>query len=381
MGKICHLTFQLFLLSMLLFYYAFPVQAGPSQAGHAPPPVVTVVPVYLQDVNPPRECVGRIEAIQAVDLRARVEGFLEKVQFREVALVQQNDLLYVIEPAPYKAKVNEVRAQVTRAEASLKKAQQYLRRLKNVRSGGVSKTDIEAAEADEQQAAAALQEARANLEQATLDLNYTRIKAPIRGHISHSTYSRGNLVGPTSEPLARIVQLDPIRAVFSVSERDYVEARSNPEFKSEAGRAREMIPRIKLPNGKLFEHAGKLDFAEHEVDPATGTIPIRAVFDNPDHLLLPGQFVTVQISRQQARKLPVVPQAAVQEDREGRYVFIVDHENRVHQRRIKTGAVIDTVWAVQSGLSAGEMVIVQGVQKVRPGQTVKTVQGKASQRG
>jgi membrane fusion protein (multidrug efflux system) len=176
------------------------------------------------------------------------------------------------------------------------------------------------------------------------------------------------------------VQLDPIRAVFSVSERDYVEAKSNPDFKSEARRTYEMIPRIKLPNDKLFDHAGKLDFIEHEVDPATGTIPIRAVFDNPDYLLLPGQFVTIQISHQQPRKWPVVPQAAVQEDREGRYVFVVDHENRVHQRRIKTGAVLGTVWVVESGLSAGEMVIVQGVQKVRPGQTVTTQQEQTSKR-
>jgi membrane fusion protein (multidrug efflux system) len=380
MGKTYHVAIQLFLLFLLIFYDASLAPADSSPAGRALLPVVSVQPVHLQDVNPPREYVGRVETIQAVDLRARVEGFLEEVHFKEGTLVKKNELLYVIEPAPYKAKMNEIRAQVAHAEASLKKTQQYLKRLRNVRSGGVSQTDIEAAEAEEHQAAAALQEARANLEQARLDFNYTTIEAPISGHISRSTYSRGNLVGPTSEPLARIVQLDPIRAVFSVSERDYVEAKSNPDFKSEARRTYEMIPRIKLPNDKLFDHAGKLDFIEHEVDPATGTIPIRAVFDNPDYLLLPGQFVTIQISHQQPRKWPVVPQAAVQEDREGRYVFVVDHENRVHQRRIKTGAVLGTVWVVESGLSAGEMVIVQGVQKVRPGQTVTTQQEQTSKR-
>lgn len=346
-----------------------------------PPPVVTVTAVDIRDVNPPKEYVGRIEAIQSVDLRARVEGFLDNVRFKEGSFVKKNQLLYIIEQAPYQAKMNEAEAKVAQAEAALTKARQYLKRLQTVRSGGISKTDLETAEADELEAKAQLQEALANLDQAKLDMDYTTVEAPISGRIGRTTYTKGNLVGPSSEALARIVQLDPIRVVYSVSENDYVDVKTDPDLASAIQRQNLLIPRIKMPNGQILGNEGELDFADNEVDPATGTIAVRAVFDNPDNFLLPGQYVTVLLSHHQPRKLPVIPQAAVQEDRQGRYVFIVDSENRVQQRRITTGAVIDTFWAVESGLAGGEMVIVQGVQKVRPGQTVKTVKDRAATRG
>jgi RND family efflux transporter MFP subunit len=362
-------------LFALLLTSAFPwsATADPPGPGGGPPPLVTVAAVIEQDVNPPAEYVGHVEAIQSVDLRARVEGFLEQVKFKEGSDVNVGDLLFVIEQAPYQAKVDADRANVTQATATLTRARQYLQRVRIVRSGGVSATDIDNAVADELQARAQFQEAKADLDLSELDLGYTMVRAPIRGRIGRTAFTKGNLVGPDSGPLAQIVQLDPIRVVYSISENDLVAVRAALGDSSPDKKEYTLMPRIKLPSGEILKTAGHVDFVDNTVDAETGTIAIWAVFDNHDGLLLPGQYVTALISRRQGKQLPMVPQAAVQEDRDGRYVLVVNSENRVIQRRITTGPVVGTQWAVESGLAAGEMVIVQGVQKVQPGQIVKII--------
>jgi len=366
--------FTAFFLGTLFLALIFPgnLLAGPPRPGAGTPPLVTVAPVTVQDVNPASEYVGHVEAIQVVDLRARVEGFLEQVNFREGNFVHKGDLLYVIERDLYQAKVDADRAGVAQAQAALTKARQYLKRVQTVRSGGVSAADIDNAVADELQARARLQEARATLERSELDLGYTTIRAPISGRIGRTSFTRGNLVGPTSGPLARIVQLNPIRVVYSISENDFSAVQT--ALKDAARRRKNpiLVSHIRLADGKVYKNAGKIDFVNNEVDTRTGTIAVRAVFDNPDVLLLPGQYVTILVSKRKSRILPVVPQSAVQEDRKGPYVLVVDNRNRVIQRRIKTGPFVGPNWAVESGLAKGEMVIVQGVQKVRPGQSVKT---------
>lgn len=338
----------------------------------APPPLVTVATVAEQDINPPKEYVGHVEAIQEVDLQARVGGFLEQVNFKEGSDVRAGDVLYIIEQAPYQAKVAAAKARANKAQATLSRASNYLKRIQNVRTGGVSATDIESAEANELESDAELQAARSALDLAALDLSYTRISAPISGRIGATSLTRGNLCGPDSGPLARIVQLDPIRVQYSVSENDLAAIKMVLDDSSNGQEKSLLRPQIKLPGGEILDLSGHVDFIDNAVDASTGTIAVRLAFENPDGLLLPGQYVTVLISQKQARPMPVIPQSAVLQDRDGRYVLVVNAQSQVEQRRINTGAINSTLWVVESGLTAGEMVIVQGTQKVSPGQTVKT---------
>ena len=377
--------FSMIMVVSLIFLWRFnrSSDAAPAKAGSPKAPMVAVTTISEQEVNPPQEYVGWIEAIQAVDLRARVKGYLEEVKFREGSDVRAGDLLYVIEQAPYQAIVNEYRAKVAEAEANLTRTRQYLHRLQAVRSGGVSESDLEAAVSAELQAEAQLQEAKANLEQAELDLSYTKITAPISGRIGRTSFTRGNLIGPESGPLARIVQMDPIRVVYAISDSDFANARFAGEAASETG-GQVICPqktRLQLSGNIMYPETGRKDFVDNQVDPHTGTIAVRAIFDNPQEILLPGQYVTVLINCVQGKRALMVPQSAVQEDREGRFVFVVNGEKKVVQRRIATGKVIGGKWMVESGLAPGESVIVQGVQKVRPGQTVETIADTEQSRG
>lgn len=361
----------LFLGLLVMIVFPVVVIAGPSGPG-GPPPLVKVTLVTAQDINPPAEYVGHVEAIQSVDLRARVEGFLEQVNFKEGSDVRAGELLYVVEQSPYRARVDADKALVAQAEATLGKARQYLQRAQTVRSGGVSATDLDNAVAEELRARAQVEQAEANLQITQINLGYTSITAPISGRIGRTAFTRGNLLNPGSGPLARIVQIDPIRVVFSISENDIVAVKAAVKDADRDQKHPMLKPRIKLPGGQILKTAGQVDFVDNTVDPGTGTIAVWALFNNPDGTLLPGQYVTVLISRSEPKSMPVVPQSAVLEDHDGRYVLLVDDQNRVAMRRIQTGPVVGINWAIESGLAVNEKVIVEGVQKVRPGQQVKT---------
>jgi RND family efflux transporter MFP subunit len=363
------------LLLGLLITSVFPGNAlgGSPGSGAGPPPLVTVVAVTEQDVNPPTEYVGHMEAVQTVDLRARIEGFLEQVKFKEGSDLRAGDLLYVIEQAPYQAKVDADTASVTQATATFTKAHQYLERVRTVRSGGVSGADIDDAVAEELRARGNLEEAKANLDRSRLDLGYTTVRAPITGRIGRTAFTRGNLVNPASGPLARIVQIHPIRVVYSVSENNLVAIKMALKDAARVKKHPMLAPRIKLPGGQVLKTSGQIDFVDNTVDPGTGTIAVWALFDNPDGTLLPGQYVTILVARSQPELITVVPQSAILEDHDGRYVLLVNDQNQVVMRRVKTGPVIGVNWAIESGLAVNERVIVQGVQKVRPGMAVKTI--------
>ena len=369
-------TVCLVLLLSLLLMTVSSANAGPPGPGDGPPPMVTVAAITKQDINPPAEYVGHMEAIQTVDLRARVEGFLEKVNFKEGSDIQAGDLLYVIEQALYQARVDAAGAIVAQDESSLSKASQRLLRLRAARPESVPATDMDNAVAEELSARGQLAEAKANLTIAQINLGYTQVKSPIRGRIGHTAYTKGNLVNPASGALARIVQLDPIRVVYSISENDLAVIKMVLKDVGTDKKLSMLAPRIKLPGGQILKTVGQIDFVDNTVDSSTGTIAVRALFDNPNSMLLPGQYVTVMVTRSKPKLMLVVPQSAILEDHDGRYVFVVDDQNRVIMRRVKTGPIIGVNWAVESGLAAGERVIVDGVQKVQPGQLVKTVTSK-----
>ena len=350
----------------------FPIKASAAPTKKAgPPPLVTVITVSEEDVNPLTEYVGHVEAVQTVDLPARVSGVLEQVRFKEGSDVHAGDLLYVIEPASYQVRVTANQARVAKAQVILKKVSQHLQRIQAVRSGGIPITDIEVAEAAEQQALAELQEAQAVLRLAEIEFEYTRVFAPISGRIGATALTKGNLCGSASGPLAQIVQLDPIRVRFSLSENDIAAIKAAQIDAANKQTNGIMKLQLKLSNGTLLNDFGQIDFVDNRVDPTTGTIAVRALFANPDGLLLPGQYVTLLAGQRRAKLMPVIPQTALLEDRNGRYVWVVDEENQVNMRSVTTGVTIGSSWVIETGLTAGETVIVQGVQKVRPGLTVK----------
>jgi len=360
------------LLLTLLLVAAVPTAiAAPPGPGGPPPPMVTVAPVVEQDISPVTEYIGHVEAVQAVDLRARVDGYLEKINFREGDFVTAGALLYVIEQAPYQARVDGDRARLEAARAELTRAGQRLKRLREARPESIPATDLDNAVAAELTAKAKLAEAKATLASSELDLGYTKISAPISGRIGRTAYTRGNLIGPAAGTLAQIVQIDPIRVVYSISENDLPAIVAALHDAEQGVQSHLLKPRLRLAGGEFFSHAGRVSFVDNRIDPATGTIAVRAKFVNPDGILIPGQYVTVQVTASDPKIMPVVEQAAVLVNREGRFVLVVDNENRVTTRPITIGPAVGTTWAVESGLNPGDRVIVRGVQKVKPGQIVQ----------
>jgi membrane fusion protein (multidrug efflux system) len=335
----------------------------------APPPAVSVVEVEPQDVTPSAQFVGRVVAIDQVDLRARVQGFLEQRLFTEGQKVKKGDLLYVIEQPPFQAQVDEAAADLARSEASVVETAATLERVQQASgSGAVSKQEVDQARANDQRAKAEVLAARAQLEIAKLNLSYTEISAPIDGRIGFTNYTIGNLVGPDSGTLATIVSQDPIYVTFPVSNRIILEVR---EQAIAAGKPNEFVVRAQMPDGTTYAHPGRVNFLDIEADQTTDTITVRAEFANPEGLLVAGGFVNVAVERAKPEERLVVPQAALQLDQAGAYVLVVDGQDQVEQRRVQTGQAFAGNLVVQSGLQTGERVIVEGIQKVRPGMKVQ----------
>lgn len=372
-----NVSWQALILKMhvALFAGLCMVQNGAAQDGALTRPLPSVIlhTVKEEAINPPVDHIARIAALEAVDLRARVPGFIEKISFKPGAYVKDGDLLFTIEPARYDASVIAAKAQVARAEANRHQASNARQRNEElVGRNVVSRVTLEDAQIALDIAEAELAVAHATLSKAELELSYTRISAPISGRISEPELTEGNLVGPESAPLARLVQVDPIRVVFSISEGDIVTFRQAQLEGEKLSRDTVQI-NLKLPNGQLYSQEGKLEFLGPEVDSRTGTLAVRAIFPNPDGLLMPGQFVQVITRNKDTRIGPVVPQSAVLQDRQGRFVYIADQNNVVWQRRIETGAKTNDQWVVQQGLKAGETIVVQGVQRLSDGMTVQPV--------
>ena len=348
--------------------------SGEDQAAarEAPPPAVVVAPVVTREVNRTVEFVGRTEAFRQVDLRARVAGFLLDRPFKEGEDIAAGDLLFVVDDAEYKAAVDAAAAELQRARATYQAAASELERAQTlIQRGNISESTLDQRTADEARSKAEINAAEAALQRTRLDLDYTKITAPFAGRIGRATYDIGNLVGPDSGVLATLVDLDPIYVTFPVSERDLLTAMQ--ARRTVDGVQSSVVPRLRLSTGDMYDHDGRIEFLDNRVDPTTGTVAVRAQFANPDQLLLPGQFVTVVLSAGTAETRAVIPQAAVQENQAGRFVLVVGDDDRVDARQVVAGQRLGTDWVIEDGLEEGELVVVEGLQKVRPGARVRPV--------
>lgn len=335
----------------------------------APPPAVGVMPAAKKGVTWTYSFVGRIKAPESVALMARVQGFLEKVQFTEGQDVKTGDVLYQIEKIQYQAQVDQAQANVASAKAAELNAQlAYNRSLDLVKTQAVSQATLDSNRASLDMAHAQVLQSQAALTQAKENLGYTDVIAPIAGRIGRTTYTQGNLVGPSSGTLATIVSQDPMYVLFQVSVRQLEEIRE--ARKLEDGGQSKIAIVVRLPTGKEYAHAGVWNYTDPQVDQQTDTVTMRATLPNPERQLIDGEFVSVEIRERREQPRLVVPQAAIQVDQAGSYVLVVDKDNKVQQRRIRLGTQQDADIVVESGLAEGENVIVDGILKVRPGLTV-----------
>ena len=333
-----------------------------------PPPAVQVATVGSQEVTPSVTFTGRVVAIDKVDLRARVEGFLEARHFTEGQQVKTGDLLFSIEQGQYQAAVSQAEATLARAQAALGNAELQLGRANElVKNKNIPQATRDDRQAERDAAAAEVAADQAALDTAKLNLSYTEITAPISGRIGISAYSQGNLVNPASGTLATVVSQDPIYVTFPVSQRELLEVREQAE--KQGGPAKFKV-KLRLPDGKIYDQTGTINFVDVQVDQSTDTVTVRATFPNPQGLLVEGALVGVIVEQAQPEQRLVIPQVAVLVDQAGAYVLLVDAQSKVEQRRIVLGDAVGASTTVISGLKAGEKVIVEGLQKVRPGQAV-----------
>jgi membrane fusion protein, multidrug efflux system len=335
----------------------------------SPPPAVSVSPVASRQVTETGDFIGRVVAINKVDVVARVAGFIEQRNFTEGQMVKTGDLLFRIEQDTYKAAFDQQQANLAKAKATEVNANLQLQRSQAlVKNQNVPQSTVDQNLAAEQAAQADVLQAQALLEQAKINLGYTEIRSPIDGRIGLATFTVGNLVDPTSGRLATIVSQDPIYVTFQASEADVIAYRKR--VADSADKDPHVVVHIKLPDGTEYAHPGLTNFLDVQVQGDTDTVTARAQLPNPDGVLIPGGIVGVIVERGKPRYALMVPQAAVLLDQAGHYVLVVDDAKKVEQRRVTTSSEHGKYVEIATGLKEGELVIVDGIQKVRPGQVV-----------
>lgn len=350
-----------------------------------PPPEVTVAPPEQRDVTETLDFTGNTVAILAAELVARVPGFLEKVLFEDGQEVSENQLLFVIEQAPYQAAVTQAEAGLTKAEAELAQAKVTTDRLQRAaKTGAVSQQQFDEAQAREQVAQGQLLAMQAALDEARINLGYTEIRAPFAGQIGRRLVDPGNYVGAGGAPttLANLEQFKPIYAYFNVDERSVLRIKNMQREKGAPDYRENPVPvELGLQDEDGYPHEGTVDFVATGIDPNTGTLQVRAVFPNTDGALLPGSFARLRVPIGQSEGALLVPQRALGTDQAGRYVLVVGDDGTVEQRPVTVGSRQGQMQVVTDGLKPDDMVVVNGIQRARPGGKVTPVRERQSAAG
>jgi multidrug efflux system membrane fusion protein len=352
----------------------------PAAAGPPPPPAVTVAKPIQKNLAQWDEYTGRFTALETVEVRARVSGFIDSVNFKEGQIVKKDDLLFIIDQRPYKIAVDQAKADVERGQAKLEIASLDVQRATPlVQNQTVTQREFDTRKSTERDAAGQVASAQAALKQAELNLGWTEVRAPIAGRISDKRVDAGNLItgGQSGSTLLTvIVSIDPIHFVFDGSETDFIHyLRLAARGTRQSSRDAQNPVSVRLADETDFKHTGRMDFVDNVVNPKTGTIRGRAIFDNKDGLLTPGFFGRLRLFGGEQQTL-LIPDAAIASDQSNKVVFAVADDGTVSMKRVELGPISEGLRIVRSGLSADDRIVIDGLQRARPGQKVKAEDGK-----
>jgi RND family efflux transporter MFP subunit len=341
----------------------------------APPPQVTVAQVLQKRVKDWDEFTGRLQAVETVEIRPRVSGYIDKVAFTEGSLVKRGTLLFVIDPRPYQAEYDKAAADVKRFKTALDLGRIELVRVQKLKdSGAVSQEELDERKSAVAQSEANVAGSEAALEAASLNLNFTKVTSPVDGKVSRAEVTRGNLVTGGSNGgtlLSSVVSMDPIYIYFDADEQSYLRyAKIARDGAGPSSRDTGNPVQVGLANEEGFPHAGQLDFVDNQLNPQTGTIRVRAVLQNKDGQFTPGLFARVQLLGSGEYSAILIDDRAVNTDQNQKYVLLLGAENKIEYRKVKLGRVIDGLRVVRDGLKPGDVIIVNGAQRVHPGVTV-----------
>ncbi|HEY8548942.1 MAG TPA: efflux RND transporter periplasmic adaptor subunit [Vicinamibacterales bacterium] len=348
-----------------------------AQPADPPAPTVTVAPALEREVTEWDEYTGRLEAVNTVEVRPRVSGYVSAVRFDEGAIVRKGDVLFQIDPRPFQAQVDRLRAELERARATVRRARSEMQRAERLAAErAMSHEEYERRASFAQESAAQVTAVEAALRAAELDLEFTRVTSPIDGRVGRAIVTEGNLVssGPGEATLlTTVVSLDPIYASFEADEQAFLRySRLAKEGRRPNARALGLPIRLALANETDFPHEGKLDFLDNQIDPATGTIRGRGIFRNEDRSLTPGLFVRLRLPGSGRYRGVLIQDRAVGTDLDKRYVYVVSGDGTVEYRPVTLGPIVDGLRLVREGLQAGDLVVINGLQRVRPGVKVQT---------
>ena len=347
-------------------------------------PVVEVEPVQTDDIELYGEYVGRIRAQQFVEIRARVEGFLEKMMFEEGTYVRKGQPLFIIDPKLYRAHANKARAQLNKDKAMALKAERDLQRIRPLyEQNAASQLDLDNAIASYESATAAVAMSEADLTQTETALSYTTVSSPISGYISERSVDVGTLVGPNGKSLlATVVKSDTVRVDFSMTGLDYLKSRARNVNLGQKDSTRKWDPyiTITLADNTQYPLRGLVDFADPQVDPETGTFSVRAEMANPDRILLPGQITKVRLLLDVREDATIIPTKSVVIEKGGAYVFVIRPDSIAERRMIELGPEVDNRVIVERGVVPGEKIVVEGFHKLTHGDKVDPVPAPAKSR-